>query len=655
MAEALRDDVANADRPTRQQARDEAALDFALARRVRRMIARSDKRESARRREDRVGGNLFFSNHWAVRMPDGRAAWTVNLARPLIEDKIALMTKNRPIPVVESTGVGDEEGPRIMRSILQQWWTDEGLDAKLEHALYLSNATRTSAIKVRWDPALNGGAGGIAAGVLPGWRILMDPSAPERKRLTFAGDRAAMMRWRAMQLYPKAAERIRLSGAAKDAGGEREDNSPLDDMYRGGGGDVRPGVATIDGVPTLTAEGSIEPSQAELRELVEVAEVYWRDPTMVEREVPKKDSITGETIRKVKMGEDGLPSFREATRRHVLADGQELELPAFELEMEDEMETKFVPKYPFWRRTTVLMQGDRLEKIDDTAWDFELPYAYFIDGRPLEGMWQRGSLLELRGLQTDTNITLSLETDMRRFASLLAAIAYDDAGLEQNTLSLMPGDVIRIRGPKGSFEWVKIPPPDASWLEKIRFNIDMMRLILGLDGVMSGQAQGRLDSAAAYDFLGDISGARIAKCATRMEWAIADLMGIVADIAREAYSEKHSVRVERETGKPTYERITPSSLRVGMRIGVLVGSQLAWTESAKRARALADVQAGVCDKIGFWQQTNYPDWQNMKLRMEREAAEHPNMPPVPPPPRTRQQIPAGGRKPRARAGAAAGA
>lgn len=651
MPEALRDDVANADRPTRQQARAQDGLDRALARRVRRMIARSDKRESARRKEDRIGGNLFFSNHWAVRMPDGRAAWTVNLARPLIEDKIALITKNRPIPVVEAIGVGDEEGPRIMRSILQQWWTDEKMDAKLEHALFLSNATRTSAIKVWWDPARNAGAGGIAAGVLPGWRILLDPSASERSRLTFAGDRSVMPRWRAMQLYKAAADTIRKAGAAKANAEGREDNSPLDDMYPRSGGT---GVVTINGAPALTAEGSIEPSAAELRELVEVAEVYWRDPTVVERMMPKKDEHTGENIRKVKMGEDGLPSFTETTRRHVMADGQEVELPAFELDMEDELEPKFVPKYPYWRRTTVLMQGDDiLETIDDQAWDFELPYAYFIDGRPLEGMWHRGSLLELRGLQTDTNITLSLETDMRRFASLLAAVAYDEAGLEQNTLALMPGDVIRIRGPKGSFEWVKIPPPDASWLEKIRFNIDMMRLILGLDGVMSGQAQGRLDSAAAYDFLGDISGARLTKSGTRMEWAIADLMQIVGGIAQEAFTEKHSVRVEHETGKATYERITPSALRVSMRFGVLVGSQMAWTESARRQRALADVQAGVCDKIGFWQQTNYPDWQNMKARMEREAAEHPNMPPVAPPPRTRQQIPAGGRKPRGRQGAVA--
>lgn len=630
---ALRDDIANADKKgAAKPSEGNDEFEQALARKLSGFISLSDAREEARRAEDRIGGNILFSNHWAVQMPRRRAAYTVNIAAALLADKISLITKNRPVPIIEDDGNGDEQGVPLMRGVIMNWWEDQDLDRKLEHALWLSNSTRTSAIKCSWDPALNSGAGGIAAGVLPGWRCIIDPRASSRDRLAFGGDRTVMPRSRAMQFYPKAAKKIQEAQAAYETGPHA--NSPLDDVFSRGGGGLRtgPGVVTINGVPSLTANGNVTVSTKQLKELVEVCEIYWRDPQLVDRIVPKKDERTGEVVRKPKFGEDGLPMFKETARVTRTIDDEEIDLPGFELELEDEMETKLVPKYPFWRRSTMLLPDRTI--VDDCAWDFEYPYAYFIDGQPLEGLWHRGSLLEVRGLQTDFNVSVSLLTDNQRFGSMRAGVAYDGADLDQNVLSIAPGDVLRVRGPKGSFEWMEFPKADSAWFEKFKFDLDMMRLIFGLDGVMSGQAQGRIDSGTAYDTFTDISGARLIKCANRMERSISDLIKIVGSIAQKAYTEKHAVRVEHATGRPTDERITPESLRGNFRFKVATGSSLAWTDSAKRQRLNEDLANGVIDKVGYWQALNYPDWQNIKARMESEP---PALQPAPPK-RTRQSI-----------------
>ena len=74
-----------------------------LIKRLMGYISMSDRFEEQRRKTDRTGGNLYYGRHWNVQVATNRAALTCNIARALIDHKIAIMTKQQPIPVVEAT------------------------------------------------------------------------------------------------------------------------------------------------------------------------------------------------------------------------------------------------------------------------------------------------------------------------------------------------------------------------------------------------------------------------------------------------------------------------------------------------------------------------------------------------------------------------
>ena len=70
-------------------------------------VRNADQGEEARRRHDRLGAKLFYGQHWDRPMPSDRAAITANLCMAILRHKVAIMTKQDPIPVIEPDDVGD--------------------------------------------------------------------------------------------------------------------------------------------------------------------------------------------------------------------------------------------------------------------------------------------------------------------------------------------------------------------------------------------------------------------------------------------------------------------------------------------------------------------------------------------------------------------
>jgi hypothetical protein len=225
--------------------------------------------------------------------------------------------------------------------------------------------------------------------------------------------------------------------------------------------------------------------------------------------------------------------------------------------------------------------------------------------------------------------------DNLRFSSHRVAVAYDGAQLERNSLSISPGDVLNVMGSKGSVDFIGFPELSSAWFEWIKNIVSMMQQIVGVTGVMQGEAAGRIDSASGYDLLSEIAGSRITKDTQRMERSIADGMEIVGYLMQQHYTDKHGVAVEEAEGNVAFYRVLPTTLQGAFRFRVLTGSTLAWTESAKRARVLEEFNQGLRDKISVWQEFQIPGWRDIASRMAKEGA--PMSPP--PPARTRQTVP----------------
>lgn len=615
----------------------EADDEAKLIRRLLGYVSMSDRHEEHRRKSDRIGGNIYYGRHWNVQVATNRAAITCNVARALVDHKIAIMTKQKPVPVIEAIDVGDAESARLMRSVIMQWWERDEMQRKLERALYLSNCTRSCALKGVWDTTLLDGIGDITFDVLAGWKLIVDPRTDDPERMMFAGDRAMMPRSRAILLYPHSAEKIgdapgvREQGPSANGGGS---GSPLRDQWQKQSL-ATPTTAIVNSVPTLLSYSGDVPQVNQGADLVQTLEIYFRDFRMEKVEKIKRDKEGNAELEPV-LDEEGLPVFDQVeSSEHSTEDGVFYNVPHFELKLQPVVETVRIRKYPFWRRCTLLLPDAK--KIEDIAWDYPLPYAYCHDGDVLEGFWRKGTILDLESLQGALNVSISTMLDNLRFSAYRAYIAYNGSMIERNNMNIAPGEILRA-GEKGTLEPLPITEVSQHWFSWVNMVIGLMERIIGATGIMQGEAAGRVDSAAGYDMLAEIGGSILVKATQRMERTIADATRIAgAFMQKHYYDGKRAVAIEDVKGQEHYERIAPGSLFGSFSYRVLTGSSLAWSETAVRTRVFEELQQGLRDKISAWRALHIEDWQAIYERMQQDS----NTPPAAqaaPPPRTRQNL-----------------
>lgn len=609
-----------------------------LASKVWSFVKLSDSEEDARRRTDRIGANLYYSRHWQVAVSRNRAAITCNIAKPLVDHAIGIMTKQEPVWVVQPDDVGDVHGARLMRSVLQHVWRGDNMMKKSRQALRLSMTTRTIGAKTLWDPTKKGGAGDITTDIVPGWRMILDPRTSEVERMEFIGDRAIMSRSRAMLLYPDAAHMFAEAGniasnsvisggtAQSPASGPYSGNIGVDSpSYGGSGGTI------VNGQPVVTAFTSRSPSAGSSEFEVEICEVYYRDRSLVEKEVPVKDEF-GEVQRQISFDIDGAPLFtQDGEWDEVLGE------PGFKLVYEEVTEKRMVPKYPQWRRTTLLMPD--MVIVDDTAWDAVIPYSLLNDNEPLEGAWGKGTILEAEDLQATLNVSLSTMLDNLRFSAYRAFKASNTAQIEKNNLVISPGDIIRTGNDVNQFEPLIFPEVSQAWFGWVNLCISLMERVFGLEGIMQGSAKEapRTDSAKGFDSLAEIGGSRIVEKTQRFERWLSEIGMKVGYLAQNNYTEEHALRVESLEGEITWERASSPQLAGTFSYNVAVGSTMAWSQSAVRGRVLEEYGLGLRDMTSVWKNpaVGIDDWEDIR---ERKKTEPPQLQ-GPPAPRQRQQVP----------------
>jgi hypothetical protein len=604
------------------------AFEVELLRRITSMVKLSDFEEDMRRASDARGSNIYLNRHYAAAMPKNRAATVNNQARAIVDHKIALMTKQDPIPVVEPSDVGDQEASRMMRAVLQDYWVKDEMMMKTRQALRLANTTRTCASKTYWDPEQNGDIGGIRTDIIPGYRLILDPRTQYIENMEFAGDRANMSRSRAMKLYPRAADKFRLDyGSPRAAGGTlpgSRSESPIQGPFKVANQVQYAGGAIVNGKPTITAFTGRSPVGTSDEAQIQLIELFWRDRTLVEKEVAVRDSL-GNPEKKLRMDGD-MPVFEQIGEWDDI-----LGEPGFQLAFDDVTRTELAPKYPYWRKSVLLVDGGEL--IDDRAWDAPLPYELLGDNPALEGPWDTGCILNVEHKQAMLNVTESTMLDNLRFGSTRAFKTSDPELAQKNNLVISPGDVVYVSQDPNKLVPLEFPTVQDAWFKWKDSIISDMERIIGVTGIMQGEAAGRVDSAAGYDTLAQTSGARVVECTQRMERWISRLMAKVGWYAQRYYTERHAVRVEDLEGNLTWERAASTQLMGTFSYRIEVGSTMAWNEAARNDRLKADLTAGIIDKQEYWQRTNTPNWREIKKRLDKAG-----IPLTAPPPRTRQTL-----------------
>src|SRR5271166_409481 len=627
-------------------------LESRLAKMVERYVGIANRGEDARKRDDKIGANLWLGHHYVGVMPSrDRPMIMANLFKALIHHKASIMVKQLPIPVVEATDAGDAEAAEHLRNLLLHIFKNDDMLLKTRKAVIVSNVMRTCALKVLWDDTLHGGVGDITTDLIMPWNLLLDTQVSAYDRMSFCGDRTVMSRAKAMSMYPHAAKELEEPDAS---GGQPvkffgSSDSPIKDPWgKGTAGDLRGAPTSVNSKPVFAVFAGEIGFASDKDVLVEICEVYHRDLTLYEDEQVVRDSKGNEEYEYVKDEESGEPLFDqiESQYMHDQETGWLLEIPQFVIRKQQVMELVRKRKYPDWRRTTCIFPDGKV--IEDIAWDMPLPYAFMSDDEPLSGVWWRGSGLQLETMQAMMNVSLSTMVHNLRMGSLQAFKVSPMSGIQGQALTLKPGQLVYV-DPK-NMEAIQVPQLSQEWFNWINNLVSLMERVVGAQGIMQGEAAGRVDSAAGYDLLAESGGSRIVECTQRMEATLAEWAQIVAVFAQNYYTEKHAIAVEDKDGKQTYERAYGPLLNTisPLRFGIEVGSTMAWSESAKRARDVDLFQKGIIDRVELYKRMGLANWKPMMERMDAEIAAGKGWmagAAGSPPPRTRQTVPSQKKKP----------
>lgn len=580
----------------------------------------SQRGEDVRRRDDRIGARLWHGQHWVgVRQYRDRAAITANVSQALIHHKVSIMTKQQPIPIVKPREPGSVEAAERMRQLLISKFKDDNMLIKTRDALILCNSTRTSAGKVVWDSTLNNGMGDFTVDVIPGWNLLLDGRVSDKERMQFCGDRARMFRSRAITLYPEAAQKIMDGTPAVYRRGMpgQEAGSPIRDAWGTGQSLMRGSPTTLNGKAVFTAYAGDPGFATEKDDIVEICELYHKDLTVYEDEEPEKDNF-GNPKHEIVRDEEGLPQVEHAGSDLMIdEDGTPVHVAAFKIVTQALMKIVYKRKYPDWRRTTVLLPGGIV--LEDIAWDGPLPYFYFNDVYSLEGMWHRGSILQLETLQAMLNVALSTQTDNMRFASIQALLVSSQSGLGSRVITPGPGQAVEVNGVPVSQHVMPLPvqDPNPEWFNYINQLIALMEKTIGAEGIMQGSAASapRTDSAAGFGTLAEIGGSRLTENTQRMADSLSDWANISAWFVQNYYTKEHSFAVEDDSGNISHEQAWGPLVQGELDFSVEVEPWMAWSESTKFNRNMELLQAGIIDRVEFYKRTNFPGWQRMLKRM----------------------------------------
>jgi hypothetical protein len=613
------------------------AWEHKLTERVMGYVRAADVGEDARRRHDRLGARLFYGQHWDRPMPSDRAAITANLGMAIVRHKIAIMTKQDPIPVIEPDDVGDARAAQLMAKVVRRLWMSDRMREKSRRVLTLANTTRTTGAKVSWDPVAKGGAGDITTDVIQPWNLILDNRVSDPKVMEYCGHRATMNRSRAMLYYPDAAEKIHdlaESSVLRKYGPLQSRGTPISTPWKTTYLPP-PGAAIVNGKPVVTAFAGELVSVNEGIEDVDLIELYHRDHTLTRKEVPVRDPL-GKVKQEIVRDEIGMPQFEEGEPEMADApDGSMVLVPRFQLSMRDVTEIQFVRKYPYWRRTTICMAGGEGVMLEDRPWDRRLPFAFYTDIEPLDGILGRGSLLQTEHLQALVNVGLSTVTDTLRFGALCAWFAGTSSGITSSQIIPGIGQVIPVSDVT-QMKAMETTPLDAQFFTLLDRAVLYMERIMGATGVMQGESAGRVDSAAGYDTLAEIGGSTLVECTQRFETFISDWAEIVGGFAQEFYDERHAIAVEDIEGQITWERASSPLLQGSFSYMVATGSTMAWSESAKQQRSFQEYQQGLIDRQAYYEDTKKANWRQILQRITSITGPAGALgPAAAPPPRTR--------------------
>lgn len=100
-----------------------------------------------------ISRDMIRGQQLPKRRPEHKPPAVLNLLRPLIERKLAMLTDTKPRFTVQPRKSGEQNASaaRMLDEVLNAWWDDAGIDMALTQALYYAQAYGTCVVQTRWS------------------------------------------------------------------------------------------------------------------------------------------------------------------------------------------------------------------------------------------------------------------------------------------------------------------------------------------------------------------------------------------------------------------------------------------------------------------------------------------------------------------------
>lgn len=581
--------------------------------------------ENERRSTDRKGNKLAKSRFWEEGVLQGRMPITANQAVSIWDRFSQSVTQGRPIPFIEPTKSGDDDGALLLEGGLQTNWLTTRMDELTKASMRLAGFTRPVLWYTYWDTALRGGIGDFTTRVIPGHMSIIDNRKIFAKDMQFVGIREIATRAKLIMLFPDKAEEIERASVWSGANAPGMQEDPLRTHYAGGKSDSVSRLVANDQnqfVGKMTSRIGGTKGMDPISEEVEVEYLWIDDPSPTKKRRPKLD-VYGNPKYRISRHPDTNEVLFDVTG-HQVTDTPfgPINYPHMQPRMEPVFEDVVVKKYPHRRHIAWIPQDNVI--LWDVRWDGPLPVFTHRVNAPINEYWLEGTALRLASLAVARNILYTIIFQRLKLSLSGTWLATPSSGLKRNKLTPEDGQVFYAKKiDDQSIRQFAVAPLDPAYFQLLEYIENEMESLIGITPAMKGEADGRADSAETYDKLMESGGVALLDAAQFLENTITDWATVGVWYMQNYYTHEHYVMLDSADGDVSWRAASAVATKGDYFIHIDTKPMLAYNESARFARAMQYYQMGVYTLPMVCKFAHIPQWRRA-LRERNQLMQDPS-------------------------------
>jgi hypothetical protein len=546
-----------------------------------------------------------------------RSKPVMNIIRQMIRATIPILTDQRPGFNPMAREPSDFQFAQCMATLIDNWWDNSTVDHTLIEPIFDSMLYDCGILKTTWNPDLEDSIGDVQVERIDPRDIFVPRGCQDfTKNCGWVVQKSRKTVGELRRLFPDMAHLIKADGSSSTGGGEKKTSESMD-------------LKLVSPTDQYSPPGMQQVGEAaDVRRMVDVAECWIDDETVIEEIKENEGGATEKIVRK---------------------------------------------KYPRGKVITILPnQSLLLQSVEHPYKHGKKPFVRIIDMILPGEFYGEGEAKSLMHTQKIINKTLAHIFDVMQLMANPVWIVEKDAGVDANTITnqisaVLPVNAGKINGVRRDF-----PPALQSGLVEIyEMLIRQSEQTSGISEISQGRKPAGITAASAIENLQEAAQTRIRDKERNLQASLQQLATQVMGLMMQFYREPRVARItgktsvwpeyfeffieEPEDGKyvfnskksvydeaqgryvtdPNYTTTAPTKGLVDIK--VMSGTAMPWAKTTRANIAFRLLDAGAIDNKELLDTLEWPNAEQVNQRIEEKKAQAGpaggSPPPGPPPPK----------------------